>query len=245
VHYAYPALPALGIIGGQAFGFVRRLIGDVQRRDPLPRGLRLAAIGVVLVALGVAATVALLGPMEMAVGPLHARTANAVRPLVVAVAAALALTGWRRAAVAAVLGALALSEVSREHGRALERVRESRRPLGEFVACVAAHSEVPRQIRVSVTRPLGRDHEYYFGRVGWRDWRPDPAHFTRMARDPDRDAPHVMDYESYRELVPAIAGWPKEMRAAMPLMPLRGHKLMALMPGRFAPCAEADARGIP
>jgi 4-amino-4-deoxy-L-arabinose transferase-like glycosyltransferase len=245
VHYAYPALPALGIVGGQAFGLVRRLIGDVRRVEPPPRGLRVAMALVIVVALGVAATVAAFGPMEMVAGPLQVRTTKVVRPLVVALAAALAFAGRRRAAVAAVLGALALSEVGREHGRALERARETRRPLGEFVACVAAHSEVPRQIRVSVTTPLGRDHEYYFGRVGWRHWRPDPGHFTRMARDPDRDAPHVMDYESYRELVPAIAGWPAEMRAAMPLLPLRGHQLIALLPGRFAPCASADGGRIP
>jgi 4-amino-4-deoxy-L-arabinose transferase-like glycosyltransferase len=245
VHYAYPALPPLGIIGGQSFGLVARLIGDVRRREPLPRALRLAAIAVVVAAVAVAGVVAAVGPMEMVVGPLQARTANAVRPLVVACAGLLALAGRRRAAVALVVGGLALSEVTREHGRALERVRATSRPLGEFVACVAAHSEVPRQIRVSVTTPLGRDHEYYFGRVGWRHWRPDPGHFTRMARDPDRDAPHVMDYASYRDLVPAIAGWPPEMRAAMPLMPLRGHHLIALLPGRFRPCAATGARGIP
>ena len=245
VHYVYPALPALAVLGGQAMGAAARLIGDVRARAPLPPRARVVAGAIAVAALAVAAVVAIAGPMQLAAGPLHARTAGPVRPLVVAVAGGLALLGWRRAAVAALAVALAASEVGREHGRALERVRVRHRPLGALVACVAAHSEVPRQIRVSVGRPLYRDERYYFARVGWREWTPDPAHLTRMVRDPDRDAPHVLDLRAYRSLVPAIASWPSEMRASLPLLPIRGHDLVALLPGRFRPCAAAGADRIP
>jgi 4-amino-4-deoxy-L-arabinose transferase-like glycosyltransferase len=245
VHYVYPALLALAVLGGQAFGAAARLIGDVRARAPLPPRARLVTGAIAVIALAVAAVVAIVGPMQMDAGPLHARTAGPVRPLVVAAAAGLALLGRRRAAVAALAGALALSEVGREHGRALERVRVRHRPLGAFVACVAAHSEVPRQVRVSVGRPLFRDERYYLARVGWRDWAPDAVHLTRMVRDPDRDAPHVLDFRAYQSLVPAIASWPPETRAGAPLLPLRGHDLVALLPGRFRPCAAAGEDRIP
>ena len=245
LHYVYPAMPALAVVGGQAFGFAARLIGDVAERDPLPPRGRIAVIAVVAIALLLAIVVAVAGPMQLDAGPLQARTAKPIRPLVIALAGALALAGRRRGAIAAVVLALAASEVVREQGRAVERARVVTRPLGALVECVAAHSEVPRQMRVSVTRPLYRDERYYFARVGWRDWAPDAAHFARMVRDPDRDAAHVLDFRSYQSLVPEIASWPPETRALTTLAPLRGHDLVVLLPGRVRPCADADAGGNP
>lgn len=240
-HYVYPALPALAVVGGQVFGAVARAIGDVRRREPLPPRARWAAAVAAALGLALAAAVVVSGPLRADLGPLSARTARPERPLAVAAAGILAVLGRRRAAAAVLALGLAASEVDREYGRALETARVARRPLGGLVDCIAVRSGGERRIRVAVARPLFRDERYYFARVGWRHWRPDPDHLTRRMRDPERDTPLVLDYASYRALVPRMQEWPAEVRGATGFAPVRDRDLYVLLPGRFHDCAAAAA----
>lgn len=242
-HYVYPALPALAVIGGQAFGAAVRVVGDVRRVSPVSRRVRAALALLVLGALALAIAVALQGRVSVALGPLDVRTASPARPLLAAVAGMLVIAGRRRAALGLLAVALAFSEVDREYGRALDHAAVRRRPLGGLVECIGAHSGgEERRIRVSVGRPLFRDERYYFGRVGWREsWPLDPAHLTRRVRDPERDTPIILDYAQYRALIPDMSMWPPEMRASTAFAPIRDRGLFAILPGRFRPCASAAA----
>jgi len=215
-HYVYPALPALAVIGGQAFGAAVDLVGDMRRVAPVCRRARMALAMLVTGALTLALVVALRGRVDVALGPLNVRTASPARPALAAAAGVLVLFGRRRAAVGVLGVALAASEVNREYGRALEHAAVRRQPLGAFVACLSAHSGGDqRRIRVSIGRPLWRDERYYFGRIGWRESKElDPGHLTRRVRDPERDTPVVLDDEHYRALLPSMVEWPPEIRAS-------------------------------
>ena len=172
VHYVYPALPALAVIGGQAFGAAG---GAGRGRE---RAGADAPAGAMAGAVAVAAVLA-LGRGRVARPRGHRRRA---RERAHRGPGAPAGGGRGR-------GLVAPRPAARGGGRARRRPRRLRgrprvRPrAGARRACAAVRSApsssacprtpeaTQRRIRVVVGRPLRRDERYYFGRVGWREPR--------------------------------------------------------------------------
>ena len=238
-HYIYPALPAVAVIGGQVFGAAVALVGDVRRRAPVSPRVRMALAVLGASALVLAVIVMVRGRVDVALGPLDVRTGTPARPAVVGAAALLACAGRRRAAAALLGAALAVSEVDREHGRALARARAVNRPLGTMAECLASRSGGGgRRMRVTVGRGLTRDERYYLDRVGIREQGElDTGQLARRLRDPERDVPVVLGSQEYRALWPRLAEWTPEARASTTFAPIPGHDMVILLPGRFRPCA--------
>jgi 4-amino-4-deoxy-L-arabinose transferase-like glycosyltransferase len=241
-HYMHPATPALAVAGGQAFGAFAALARGIGRRDVLSPRLRSIAAHVAAIALVAALLIAVELRRSVAIGGKIYGPYSPAPAALIGVAALIVVLGRGRAAATFLVGAMIVTDVGREYGRAVTRARAWGRHQGALADCVRARlAGRPAAFHVHADRGLGHDEKYYFRRVGLSDEpEPDPERLASLLRSTTE--PRVITVDQYRRVVPAMAAWPPDAHAAVSVAVLPHRGLVVFLPGEMRPCAAATRR---